>query len=991
MKKRFRILGCILLLALALSTIAGCASDTQPAQTTADGTTHEESTEQTNGEQTGETPSAQTTASVPAETTGTATAAPTDGETPTEPKDPVPVTGIGVAKNDVAVKEGSTLQLEASVVPSDADDKTILWSSDDESIATVSGGKITGVSYGETKITATTRGGGFSADIKVTVTTDTIPVTGIYFTQEEITVPAYEVAYLDLRCTPATAHTEVTFYSYNRSIALVNENGKVTGISEGQTTVVAMAKVGDVDYLYAQCLVTVVPKQVAVVGIVLRTKSMDLRVGQTGVPKVVVLPNNATNQNLIYESSEPSVVGVRGDGLIGLTEGKATVTVKSEDGGFSAKFTVTVKGSSEDMDMLDYSKAQQIRDTGGYDEGLRKKSTGEILFSPNLTELRNMEGFHNNYNDYLAYLRFSYVDEGAEDGGYTFPSFTLTPKQSKGDWVDFFLQGEGIDCGFCPVAGVEYNITLVLVNVAEDPNSVVLYGTYVFTASEELTESQYYNPSYGPGRKPGEYYIRYVPSAHGKIEGETTQLVSDDHPSTAVTAIPDEGYVFVMWSDGVKTATRSGDRTNFDKKITAYFTTDASNTGIPSMYIVTDDGTPVNSKNYEYATMTVVGTSDGKYDFEDAVLQIRGRGNSSWNGGAGQNEYDSKNSYRLKFDEKVKLVGVGDTKNKDWVLNSNKFDLSGLRNYLVWTLADKMATIPYVPSCAWVQLYVNGQYRGMYMVTELIETGNDRVEVDDAVEGTEKGFLIEFDFRGNGDDEPYFYLPGYGPDPSSSLHSAVEICIKSKLTYTTDRYGNKIYSQTEINAIKDYMLKCNEAVFSGKRAEIDKYIDIPSFIDMYIIEELSKDCDSGRASFFVQKNSDGKLFCTAPWDFDFGFGTYGPATNYWGLASDGDEICPWYGYLVRQKWFRDEVVARMEELTPALNETLEEIDRKAAELKNAADANAYFWNMYGRSFHQYVSGQVSRSLTSYEEHIEFLKDWTLNRWECLLDALRDYR
>jgi hypothetical protein len=156
---------------------------------------------------------------------------------------------------------------------------------------------------------------------------------------------------------------------------------------------------------------------------------------------------------------------------------------------------------------------------------------------------------------------------------------------------------------------------------------------------------------------------------------------------------------------------------------------------------------------------------------------------------------------------------------------------------------------------------------------------------------------------------------------------------------------------------------------------------------MFIIEELSKDVDVGCASFFVQKNPGGKLYFTAPWDFDFGFGTYGPAVSYKGFYSEADSRCTWFKSLITKSWFREEVEARLKELTPAFKETCNEVRAKAQEIYISADRSCTFWNMYGNHFHSYVSGNVSSNLYSYDEHIDYLIEWTENRWQWMLDNI----
>ena len=948
------------------------------------------------GEQT--SPSSESTPSKTstAETAKTPTLVEPTGETPEtgEPTSETPapeikVMGVKISKSELNMVIGDTTKVSAVFTPAKPTDKSVTWSSSDPDVAKVDNiGVVTAISEGDAVLTVTTGDGGFTATCKVNVKAKIIPLKSIKIKEKTLDLYPDESKTLTIELLPENVtYKNVVFESSNPTIVSVDKSGTVKATRVGTVTITARH---ESSWLTDTCVINVVPLPVEPTGVTLNKTSLNLKISETYQLEATVLPAHARSKEVTFSSSDESIVTVDGKTgkLTAIAEGSAVITVTTVDGGKTSTCAVhVIPGKNEDIDKIDLSNAGKILDLNGYAGGLRKKTSGEILFSPNLPELRNAGDFYDNYEDYLGYVRFTMLEAYADGASYTFPSFTLQPVKSKGDWVDFFMLGEDVDCGFCPVVDATYEVELVLVKKSA-PDKAVLYGTYTMTPDPEIEESPFYRPDYGPGRQPGEFYIRYIAGEHGSISGNATQIVSGTVGSTEVVAVPDEGYAFFAWSDGVKTAARSGDTALVDKKIYAYFTIDAGDTGIPSMYIFTDSGDPVTSKNYEGAKITVTGADD--FNFDDLTIQIRGRGNSSWSGSSRQTSYDSKNSYRIKFDEKIQLLGMGENKNKDWVLNSNKFDLSGLRNYLVWTLANKMGTIPFVPECRWVQLYVNNEYRGMYMVTELIEVAKDRVNVDDKVAGTDKGFLIEFDFRGNYDDKPYFYLPDYGPDPNRELHSAVEIVIKSKITNEVNDWGVKLYDQDEIAAIENYLKQCNKAVFSGDREAIEELIDLPSFIDMYILEELSKDCDVGRASWFVQKNPGGKLFCTAPWDFDFGFGTYGPATGTWGFVSDGEKVSPWYGSLIYQEWFREAVVARMKELQTALNETLEEVQNKANELSAAADLNAYFWDMYGRNFHQYVSSQVSGNLYSYQEHIDFLKDWTETRWDIMIEMLEDF-
>ena len=92
-------------------------------------------------------------------------------------------------------------------------------------------------------------------------------------------------------------------------------------------------------------------------------------------------------------------------------------------------------------------------------------------------------------------------------------------------------------------------------------------------------------------------------------------------------------------------------------------------------------------------------------------------------------------------------MGIGNGKNKDWILQSNKFDQTQLRNKFFYMLAERMGTLGWCTHCTWLELYVNGEYRVSYILQEKVEASKDRVNVDDSGTDPDKGYLVELDFR----------------------------------------------------------------------------------------------------------------------------------------------------------------------------------------------------------------------------------------------------
>jgi len=148
---------------------------------------------------------------------------------------------------------------------------------------------------------------------------------------------------------------------------------------------------------------------------------------------------------------------------------------------------------------------------------------------------------------------------------------------------------------------------------------------------------------------------------------------------------------------------------------------------LPVVYIVTDDGSSIDSKtDYEGAQMRIQsndrypGTEVALYD---GAIEIRGRGNSTWN----QSIWSGgKRPYKLKLDKKTNLFGFGESKH--WALLANFMDESLLRNKTSYDLAGEMGIQPSLPS-ANVELILNGEYAGNYQLVGNVRIQESRVNI----------------------------------------------------------------------------------------------------------------------------------------------------------------------------------------------------------------------------------------------------------------------
>ena len=230
---------------------------------------------------------------------------------------------------------GETVQLYATVLPSNANYKSVLWASSKQSVATVSdSGVITAVAEGVSTITASA--GGKSATCLVTVSK--VAVVSVSLDWTSYTLEEERSTTLVATVRPANATDSVIWSSSDTSVAIVDQNGTVTAVKNGYAIITA--KAGDKQ---ATCSITVKKRVVAVASVTLSKTELSLNKGQTETLTAIVKPDNATNLNVTWASANTDVATVSYGTVIAVGGGVTEVNVKTLDGGFEAKCKVTVK------------------------------------------------------------------------------------------------------------------------------------------------------------------------------------------------------------------------------------------------------------------------------------------------------------------------------------------------------------------------------------------------------------------------------------------------------------------------------------------------------------------------------------------------------------------------------------------------------------------------------------------------------------------------
>ncbi|MCQ2288181.1 MAG: Ig-like domain-containing protein [Muribaculaceae bacterium] len=250
------------------------------------------------------------------------------------------VTSLILTPTSLTLEKGTSKTLTATILPVDALDKTLNWTSSNTSVARVSStGVVTAAGGGSAIITATTTdGSNKSASCAVTVK---ISATGISLSKTSLTLEKGSTSTLTATVSPTDAtNKNVTWTSSNTSVATVSSTGIVTAIGPGSATITTTTTDGS--NKSASCAVTV---KISATGISLSKTSLTLEKGSTSTLTATVSPTDATNKNVTWTSSNTSVATVSSTGVVtAIRPGSATITATTTDGSNkSASCSVTVK------------------------------------------------------------------------------------------------------------------------------------------------------------------------------------------------------------------------------------------------------------------------------------------------------------------------------------------------------------------------------------------------------------------------------------------------------------------------------------------------------------------------------------------------------------------------------------------------------------------------------------------------------------------------
>ncbi len=402
---------------------------------------------------------------------------------------------------------------------------------------------------------------------------------------------------------------------------------------------------------------------------------------------------------------------------------------------------------------------------------------------------------------------------------------------------------------------------------------------------------------------------------------------------------------------------------------------------IPSLHITTQSGSMnavhADKSHKEPAVVTIL--ADGETVMEDKELEyIKGRGNSTWN--------MQKKPYNIKFDKKTDVFEMG--KAKKWSLLANYVDKSMLRNYVAYNLADNLG-LEFSSKNVSVDLYVNGDYYGNYLLCESVEVGETRVDINDLEGDTEDVNEKDLDAYSLGGAHQADYkklvagTQKWVNIPNNSENITGGYLLEYELP---NRYVNEVSgfisnrnqtivlkspeyaSEAQVKYISAFYQEFEDAVFSANGynslgKHYTEYIDVESFVKMYLFQEYVKNLDAGITSFYIYKDRNSDIFVASPvWDLDFALGNsysaydsnISVASEWWAsgiyyLTANNSQYLPTIlNALFRQDDFFTLASKRWNDtFSPMLNdEYFNGIKASADKITSSAVMNAILWNTY---------------------------------------------
>ena len=368
-----------------------------------------------------------------------------------------------------------------------------------------------------------------------------------------------------------------------------------------------------------------------------------------------------------------------------------------------------------------------------------------------------------------------------------------------------------------------------------------------------------------------------------------------------------------------------------------------------------------------------VNSLGDNYNGYNGQITIEKRGNSS--------QWNDKTPYRFETvneegeNNNVSLLGMPEE--NDWVLYAPWQDKSMIRNILTYKLSNDLGK--YAPRAKLIELYLNDEYRGVYVLMEKIKRDANRVDISklnpDEISGDDLtgGYILKFDWFFTGDN-----LGGFESDIDGNIYN-----------YHYPKPSDIVPEQENyiINYINDFETIMSSDQYADQSTGYPSILNVDSFVDFILLQELAKNVDAYRLSTYIFKDKesvDNRLTAGPVWDFNHGYGNcdYGETWEFTGWLLEynpegGDQMSFWWELIWQDEYFQNKISERYTELRSTVfseNHIYGVIDSLVNELGSSVDRNFSKWPILGTYIwpNYYV-------FDTFEQEIDYLKSWISDR------------
>lgn len=390
---------------------------------------------------------------------------------------------------------------------------------------------------------------------------------------------------------------------------------------------------------------------------------------------------------------------------------------------------------------------------------------------------------------------------------------------------------------------------------------------------------------------------------------------------------------------------------------------------IPCVFVNTDGLVDITSRE-EYLSNTTVYVTNSDYNSVYSKANIKGRGNSSWG--------MPKKSYTVKLDKKAEFCGFA--KHKTFALVANYADKTLFRNAFAYKMGRNLFNnMAWTPSTKFAHYVLNGKYMGVYMLSETVKIDQNRVNIPniedckDVASANQYGFIVEVNSRM---DEYFNFKTKHEVKFSQKEPDGEDIStdIQEFIKNTIQNVENSIFS-------KNYDTSSSE--------HYSKYLDLPSFIDWYLVNEITKNNDAVFYSscYMYFDPSDHKVHMGPLWDFDISCGNINYNNNY---LTDRFWVknATWIKELFKDPYFINLLKKRWNNKISSLrNFVSTNMYSYSQQLDEEADVNFSRWNILGKYVWPNADGYANRN--TYESEVAYMQNWLNERIDWLDAAINE--